>query len=66
MYPNAVFTGNLPSLYLSISLYCKSEIVLQKCSYKTVTKNNLLKICSKFTGEHPCKSVISIDLSQKF
>ena len=23
---------------------------------------NILKICSKFTGEHPCRSVISIKL----
>ena len=26
----------------------------------------LLKICSKFTGEHPCRSVISIKLQSKF
>ena len=24
------------------------------------------KICSKFTGEHPCRSVISIKLQSKF
>ena len=26
----------------------------------------VLKICSKFTGEHPCRSVISINLQSKF
>ena len=26
----------------------------------------VLKICSKFTGEHPCKKVISIKLQSNF
>ena len=26
----------------------------------------VLKICSKFTGEHPCRSVISVKLQSKF
>ena len=26
----------------------------------------VLKICSKFTGEHPCQSVISIKLQSNF
>ena len=26
---------------------------------------SVLKICSKFTGEHPCRSVISIKLGKK-
>ena len=26
----------------------------------------VLKICSKFTGEHPCRSVISIKLQSNF
>ena len=33
------------------------EMFLVKC---------VLKICSKFTGEHPCRSVISIKLQIKF
>ena len=28
--------------------------------------NGILKICSKFTGEHPCRSVISINLLCNF
>ena len=29
-------------------------------------RNDVLKICSKFTGEHPCQSVISIKLQSSF
>ena len=28
--------------------------------------NGVLKICGKFTGEHPCRSVISIKLLSNF
>ena len=38
------------------------EAALQRCSYK----KSVLKICSKFTGEHPCQSVISIKLQSNF
>ena len=31
-----------------------------------VLKKTVLKICSKFTGEHPCRSVISIKLLYNF
>ena len=29
-------------------------------------RKGVLKICSKFTGEHPCRSVISIKLQSNF
>ena len=29
-------------------------------------QKGVLKICSKFTGEHPCRSAISIKLQSKF
>ena len=29
-------------------------------------REGILKICSKFTGEHPCRSVISIKLLCNF
>ena len=35
----------------------RSEVFLGK---------GVLKICSKFTGEHPCRSVISIKLQSNF
>ena len=42
------------------TLICRSshpEVFLRK---------DVLKICSKFTGEHPCQSVISIKLQSNF
>ena len=44
------------------AVYHQSEAALQRCSYKKV----FWKICSKFTGEHPCQSVISIKLQSNF
>ena len=42
------------------SLTCKiSEAAVQRCSLR----KGVLKICSKFTGEHPCRSAISIKLT---
>ena len=35
----------------------RSEVFLVEC---------VLKICSKFTGEHPCRSVISIKFQSNF
>ena len=40
-----------------------AEATLQRCSYE---KEGVLKICSKFTGELPCQSVISIKLQSSF
>ena len=37
------------------------EAALQRCS-----KNGVLKICSAFTKEHPCRSVVSIKLLSVF
>ena len=34
----------------------------QKQLSRGVLKKSVMKICSKFTGEHPCRSVISINL----
>ena len=39
----------------------------QKSSHPEVLlRKGVLKICSKFTGEHPCQSVISIKLQRNF
>ena len=38
------------------------EAALHRCSYE----KGVLKICSQFTGEHPCCSVISIKLQSNF
>ena len=37
----------------------------QKQPSRGVLKKRVLKICSKFTGEHPCQSVVSIKLLLK-
>ena len=39
--------------------YLVSIIKLQKQSFRGAFIKNVLKICSKFTGEHPCRSAIS-------
>ena len=38
------------------------EVALQGCFYKKLPR----KIWSKFTGEHPCQSVISVKLQSNF
>ena len=35
-------------------------------SSEVILRKGVLKICSKFTGEHPCRSVISIKLQNNF
>ena len=35
---------------------------IQTQSPRGVLRKGVLKICNKFTGEHPCRSVISIKL----
>ena len=44
-------------IFAAICKISYAEAALQRCSYEGV-----LKICSKFTGEHPCRSAISIKL----
>ena len=39
---------------------------MQKQPSKMFLGKGVLKICSKFTGEHPCRSVISIKLLCQF
>ena len=38
----------------------------QKQASRGVLKKRFLKICSKFTGEHPCRNVISIKMQSNF
>ena len=35
---------------------------IQRSTPEVLLGKGFLKICSKFTGEHPCRSVISIKL----
>ena len=44
----------------------KRVALLQKQPSESVFRRRCLKICSKFTGEHPCQSAISIKLQSNF
>ena len=48
---------NLTNTFLKLFRSSRSEVFLVK---------GVLKICSKFTGEHPCQSVVSIKLLRNF
>ena len=55
------------------SLKNKSEVqwtlvlaLLRSCHQGVFLRKGVLKICCKFTGEHPCRSVISIKLLCNF
>ena len=41
-------------------------LTMQKQSSRVFLGKDVLKICSKFAGKHPCRSVISIKLQSKF
>ena len=44
-----------------------NKVPMQLCSrVKMILIKGVLKICSKFTGEHPCQSAISIKLRRNF
>ena len=46
-----------------INLICVCSLEIDRSSHPEVfLRKGVLKICSKFTGEHPCQSVISIKL----
>ena len=58
-YLQSIMVGGYQQL-LVILLKCESGV---KNSHREVLlRKDVLKICSKFTGEHPCRSVISIKL----
>ena len=47
------YVSHIPCLRPATLLSSRPEVFLRK---------GVLKICNKFTGEHPCRSVISIKL----
>ena len=59
---------------LSSKLLCKKTAVFSRLKYyskhtrsshpEVFLEKGVLKICIKFTGEHPCRSAISIKLQQ--
>ena len=52
---------------LSSSLYSREALRKFRSSHPEVfLKKSVLKICNKFTGEYPCRSVISVKLLQLY
>ena len=43
-----------------------SKVYVQSSHPEVFLITGVLKKCSKFKGEHPCRSVISIELLSKF
>ena len=56
--------GALARLLETIQLTCNSH--LRNSPPEVLLGKGVLKICSKFTGEHPCRSTISIKLVCNF
>ena len=49
-----------------ISGLCSDEYRFRSSRTEVFLKKGVLKICSKCTGKHPCRSVISIKLQSNF
>ena len=47
-----------------ICIYC--DFFYRSGSPKVFLEKDVLKICNKFTGEHPCRNAISIKLPSNF
>ena len=64
---NAKLTEN-GILYVSSCKIRKqtANIKFQKQPPRGVPRKGVLKICSKFTEEHPCRSAVSIKLRSNF
>ena len=51
---------------VSIQINQQHIIIFRSSHPEVFLERDVLKICSKFTGEHPCRSVISIKLQNNF
>ena len=61
-----VIKSNMQSNY-RMGKAMKTKTTIYRSSHpKVFLVEDVLKICSKFTGEHPCRSVISIKLRCNF
>ena len=58
------YSNNTVAFFLSDISFSNS--FLQRQPPRGVPRKSVLKICSKFTGEHPCRSAISIKLQSNF
>ena len=57
---------NIRKKFSAYGLWNKAMWYEQKQPPRGVSRKSVLKICSKFTGEHPCRLEISIKLLCKF
>ena len=54
-------------IYTEILYHTTKKLLMFRCSHPEVLLvKGVLKICSKFNGENPCRSVISINLRSNF
>ena len=63
--------NNVNDLLLNNRFAVQQLAPRERCNYRSshpevFLRKGILKICSKFTGEHPCRSVISIKLLCNF
>ena len=52
--------------HLEINFWSRQLPIARGCHPEVFLRKGVMKICSKFTGEHPCRSVISIKLLCNF
>ena len=61
--PSFVRTSQYPLLMYDTQLLC---FLYRSSRPEVFLRKGVLKLCSKFTGKHPCRSVMSIKLFCKF
>ena len=62
-----LYTRKKYSIYFMLPLHQIHYFTIFRSSHpKVFLRKGVLKICSKFTGEHPCRSVMSITLLCNF
>ena len=72
-WPNSVYNDNAPShissnflwtatLWKKLFLQSSIQLFIRSSHLEMFLRKGVLITCTKFTGEHPCQSVISIKL----
>ena len=56
----------VPLMIMQSYLLMKNKFQHRSSPPEVFQEKGVLKICSKFTGEHPCRSAISIKLQSSF
>ena len=65
-FSKLLFSRKSLAIYIHDVMTASLSISIQKQPFRGVLKNRCSQICSKFTGEHPCRSVISMKLQSNF